>query len=429
VHFAFSKQLTCTVNDQFEASGMHLVSVRSLPLLANLSEAGSLYDHLHALCQFFEGKQPTLQDFLCAAYLFRHWEATGAETESKQALELLLRLTEALVGWSTEEIEPVVRDILSCMARCSLPFWKLMHGVLDRSLVESGRVPLGCHSDELCEFLLDFLNVSQAPEESTTRTLVLNSVRRSLRKLHDRSSTPCLLLLYDVCLEQLVMRYITEFPLEASLLPQLHRLSLVLEALELSSVCPEASRSYCQELDSVWRAAEALSEDSLEPVKSLLLDLLRTILRWSARYAAEDVLSADPLCLSDLLQSISQKYTRLLLPTLIHTLSLLDSCAHHPRYLPILPGSAQGKVLLLSRLAQVPSDLPAALVILTDTDNSQTLPKNTKALMLLQDISLDSRLVAYCVLHHVPLAIIAQVPSDVEGKTQVHIFEDSLDFV
>lgn len=410
-------------------SSTHHVSTRSLPLLVNLSEAGSLYDHLLALCQFFESKQPTLQDFLCAAYLFRHWEATGVETESKQALELLLRLTEALVGWSTEEIEPVVRDVLSCMGRCSVPFWKLMHGVLNRELVEAEKVPLGCHSDELFEFVLDFLNVSQAPGDSTTRTLVLNSVRRSLRKLRERSSTPCLLLLYDVCLEQLAMRYISEFSVETNLLSQLHLLSLELEALELSSVCPEACRSYCQELETVWQTAEVPSEASLEPIKSLLLDVLRTVLRWSASYVAENVLPPDPLRLSDLLQSTSCKYTGLLLPTLSRTLLQLDSGMHRPHYLPILPGSAQGKALLLSSLSQVPSDLPAVLVVLTDVPELHTLPKNIKAVILQRDIDLNSNLITYCLIHGIPLAISSHIPSEVQNKSQVFIFEDSLDFV
>ena len=431
VRFDFTNQLCCTIQDQFEVSSSHTITARCLPLFSNLTESGSSYDDIQVICEYFETRQPSLQDFLCAAFMFRNLSVSGLGSESKQSLEVMLRLVAALETWSSDEVEPVIRDILDSMALCNVSFWNLMHRILDRNVVESEKVPLGCHSPELHEFLLDLLNSSQVEVDSaacTKRIVVINSIRRCLRRLVTRSSTPCLILLYDVCLEQLTWKYAHDLAHENCLASQLHCLSLVLEALELSSVCSESFRTYSHGLESLWNCSELPCESSLETGKSLLLDLLRTVLAWKTDYIINYAVQSDPLQLSELLTSIIGKSLQLLFPLLSSILSLLDEHMHRPLYLPVVTGSAEGSIFQVSDVNQIPADAPSVIAVLPSLPLTPTLPVNIKAVIVQGCIDLTSALVTFCSIHSIPLLSTTQ-PLPTSTIRQVHIFEDSIDFI
>ena len=436
LHFSFTDQLTWTVQDSFEERSVHVIEPKArLPLLSSLADEGSVYDHLQVLCGYFEGRgrDATLMDYLAAAHLFRYWASKGKETESKQSLDLMLRLSETLLSYMTPEIEPIVRDIIEGMEKCSIPFWKVSHSVLDRDLVESGDVPLGCKSEELFEFLTDFLNVSEG-SDTTARTVVLNSVRRCLRKLRASSSTPDLLFLYDNCLSYAENKYTADFhPDSTRLLTALHRVTIILDALELSSICALEARQLSHALNDVWHSERDL-HGHMEPIKGLLVEATMTIVRWSARYANAEVApgEGDILGLKDLLGQIGRKAVRGLFPTLTHAMRLVDAAMLVPHYYPINPRTAEGKVVKLGSIMELPTVASPLIAIVSDVSQwRKALPDTLKAVIVVQDVDLSSKFVSQCLAQQIGLAVVSpdRIPSNVESRSQVHIFEDSLDFV
>ena len=437
VKFAFTKSVRWVVHDKFGVCAAHVLDLRvKYPLFEQLKEDGNLGEWLPIICRHFElrAENVTLEDFLVLDYLFRYCSGSPPIPESKFSLEHCLRLTELLIHHSTWEIEPLIHSILRGLSRCSVSFNKLSRTVLDRTLVESARVPMGCHSQEVFEFLIDYMNFSPAPEQATARTVILNGVRRSLRKMRERSATPELLLIYDIYLEDVTGAYIEDNFVRGSddnLLTEMHKITIILESLGLSGVCSEMTRGYISTLESVWHSNEMGSH--LESLKGLLLDILAAHIDWLSRYSRVEGLAhlEDPLDLKSQLGDIGTRYTHFLFPTLSRALLKLDQEMRTPHYIPLKTGTAVGKVVMVDRLEEIPTAYNSVIAILSQRADSTKLCENVKAVLMLKEIEFDSKLVAYCQAKQILLAVVSErrIPANVTSCVQVHVFQDSLSFV
>ena len=432
----FTNCMVVTVRDTLHHHENHsLDSRQGLPLLQYLSKDGTLYDHVRSLCDYMTTKAEhvTLKDYLALAHFFRYVTSTQKESDSMHIMQVLVKLTTCILQQSTEEIEPIVRDICSSMAACSLPLRKVMQKIIERSAVESSRVPLGCEAPEVFELVGILLNDSS--EEYMARALTINSVRRTLQKVRDRSSRPELLMLYDILLEETQMKYIEErFSTAgaANLVSEIHKLTIVLESLELSNVCSYELRSLRSSLDSIWRQHEE-SKEYFESIKGVLLDLLDTALSWLSKYSCPEAFQnlTDYIGIKDTLAGIGSKYVRLLMPIMSKSLKYLDRLMQVEHYIPLCKGTAVGKIVRVRSLTEVPAAYAAVIVILSESPTTNVVPESVKALIILMDIDFDSKLLSYCHSRKVVLAVVAKkrIPEHLEQCVQVHVFDDCIEFL
>lgn len=429
----FTNNLSVTVQDQLQRPETHHVDSRQgVSLLQELSEDGSLRDQVKCLSSYIvtRGDNVTLKDLLALTHYFRHVESQHRPSESRHLQQSLLKLAGALVQVSTEEIEPVVRDILWHMAACCLPLRLLMQSITDRSAVESGRLGLG-RASQLADLLGHLFNDSS--EEYMARSLTLNAVRRTLRRLKPRCREE-VTWFYDIWLEETQLRYIEErFSVagSANLPAEVHKLTIILEALELSCVCSSELAALRTSLESIWQPHEE-SRDFLESVKGVLIDLLDTVLRWLARYSFPEALQAfpDQLGLRDTLVTIGSKYLRVLLPILWETLLCTDRLMQVDHYVPLCKGTAIGKVLEIDSLGDIPSNYSAVIAVLKREASGHSVPESVKAILLLTE-QLDSKLLTYCHAHHIVLALVSSrlLPERLDLCVQVHVFDDCIEFL
>lgn len=429
----FTNTLSISVQDTLpRPETHHLDSRQGVSLLQELSEDGSLRDHAKSLGSYMsaKGDNVTLKDLLALAHYFRYVQTQCRPSDSRHLQQSLLKLAGTLVQISTEEIEPVVRDILGNMAACCQPLRLLMQSITDRSAVESGRLGLGRDS-ELADLLGHLFNDSS--EEYMARSLTLNAVRRTLRRLKLRCRTE-VAWYYDIWLEETQLRYIEErFPTagSANLPAEVHKLTIILEALELSCVCTSELAAIRKSLESIWQPHEE-SKEFLESVKGVLLDLLDTVLRWLARYSAPEALQAfpDQLGLRDTLLAIGSKYLRVLLPILWQTLLCADRLMQVNHYIPLCKGAAIGKVLEVDSFADVPATYTSVVAVLKREPTGHSVPESVKAILLMTE-QLEAKLLTYCHVHHIVLAHVSRslLPERLDLCVQVHVFDDCIEFL
>ena len=430
----FTNTLSITITDVLQRVETHRVSSRQgMPILQELAIDGSLRDHVKVLSAYITGRgdNTTLKDLLLLAHFFRFIETQRRPSESRHVQQYLLKLATTLVQLSTEEIEPVVRDIIWHMAACCQPLRLMMQSITERSTVETGRLGFS-RASELIDLLENLLNDSS--EECMTRALTLNAVRRSLQRIKSRTRRVEIALLYDIWLEETQLRYIEERFSVAdapNLEAEVHKLTIILEALELSGVCSYEMATLRTSLESIWQPHEQ-SREFLESVKGVLLDLLDTVLRWLGRYSSPEALqnSPDPLNLRETLAAIGARYVQVLLPILWQTLVFADRMMQVDHYVPLCKGAAIGKVLEVESLADIPAAYTAVVAVLRQEPTAHSVPDRVKAILLITE-QLDAKLLTYCHAHRVVLALVSRrlLPERLDVYVQVHVFDDSIEFL
>ena len=426
VRFAVTDKLKWTVTDRLDTPIAHILDIRKqLPVFSCLPDLPHLQSSLDTLARYCSNKLHNLSllDFLGLDYLFRNWAEKGLETDSPESLEAAFRLCHSLRLVATKEIQPIVRDLLLHLCRTNRPLLHATQSILDRGTIEGHRLTLGCsHAKDLYECLHEYFNISDTSQEAAaTRTLVLTSVRRSLGRLSGKSSEPDLLFLYDICLEDLQLVYMRDCFTRVETSSQgLHQLGIILEALELSEVCSVQCREYRQALESFWH-----SESSVSLLKPVLLELLRTFVQWKQKFRKCEVMGSDPLGLHEQLEGISDRYMQALLPALQATLLLIDTDQGQSLYLPINPGTAVGKIVLLKRLSDLQGTYPATIVVL-DGEAETGWPLSVRALVVQREVGVE--VVAECLERKVALAVVGR-GEDWQGKVQVTVGEHSIEFL
>lgn len=427
VRFAVTDKLKWTVTDRLDIPTAHILDIRKeFPVFSCLPDLPHLPSSLDILARYSSTKLHSLSllDFLGLDYLFRNWAEKGLESDSPESLDTAFRLCRSLRLAATSEIQPIVRDLLLHLSRTNLSLLHSTQSILNRSTVEGHRLVLGCsHSKDLYECLQEYFNISDTSQgAAATRTLVLTSVRRGLGRLSGKSSEPDLLYLYDICLEDLQLTYMKDcFTRTETSSQGLHQLGIILEALELSEVCSAQCREYRQALESFWH-----SECSASVLKPVLLELLRTFVQWNQKFRQCEVMGSDPLGLSEQLECISDRYMQALLPALQATLRLIDKDQGQRLYLPINPGTAVGKILLLKRLSDLQGTYPATIVVL-DGEAETGWPASVRALVVQREVGVE--VVAECLERKVALAVVDQGEMDWLGKAQVTVGENAIEFL
>jgi len=340
------------------------------------------------------------------AYLLKWWGETGVSGEEKLVLEQTLRLAELLYQHNSKEIQPLLREIMRLLASCSRTFRQLQQSILTRRMVEQAKLPLGCHCEELLDTLSEYFNLSShGSQEPKARLVLLNPIRRYLQQLETRSSAPSLLKIYDVWLEEVQLEYCkASVSAGSELVSDLHTLTLVMEALEISGVGGEKARGFRRAVEGAWDASDV----DYVGVRGVLREVMAMYLDWLGKYADAESLNSnrEPLPLYPVLTDILQRYSLCILPLLSRLLSNLDHLLSTPFYIPLVCGTATGKVIATSRLTDLPQSY-SSLILLTPHLSTSTpcLPSSVKAIILTRETDIDVRLVAYCRGRKMVLAI------------------------
>lgn len=366
-----------------------------------------------------------LKDLLVLAHLLKSWGEAGWQGEEKLILEQVLRLVEVLCQHNSWETQPLLREIMRLLAGCSRAFRQLQQSILTRRMVEQAKLPLGCHCTELLDILSDYFNLSpHGSQEPAARLILLNSIRRYLQRLETRSAAPSLLKIYDVWLEEVQLDYCkASIGASAELLSDLHILTLVMEALEMSGVGWDKAKVYRRALEGGWYASDV----DYEAVRGVVREVLAMYLDWLGKYADAEGLNSnrEPLPLYPVLTDILQRYSLCILPLLSRLLLSLDHKLSSVHYIPLVCGTATGKVT--DKLTDLP--LYSACIFLTPhLSNPISLPSSVKAVILTSQGEIDARLVAYCRGRKMVLAVAVDClppPTCVE----VHVSPSALTFM
>lgn len=427
VTFLFTHQQRWTVCDRLTDFHTHVLDPSvHFPLLQELKPDSALRERLREVRQYFERKRGKvkLRDLMVLAHLLKVWGGAGMQGEEKLILEQVLRLTEVLYQHNLREIQPLLREIMRLLAGCCGAFRQLQQSILTRSIVEQAKLPLGCHCTELLDILSDYFNLSpHGSQEPAARLLLLNSIRRYLQRLETRSAAPSLLKIYDVWLEEVQLDYCKAcVSASAGLMSDLHTLTLVMEALEMSGVGWDKARVY-------RRTLEDASDVDYEAVRGVVREVLAMYLEWLEKYVEAEGLSSnrEPLPLYPVLTDILQRYSLCVLPLLSRLLLSLDrklACVH---YIPLVCGTATGKVTVAARLKDLPT-YSAHILLTPHLSSAPSLPPSVKAVILTSEGEIDARLVAYCRGRKMVLAVAVDClppPTCVE----VHVFPSTLTFM
>lgn len=430
----FTNTYSLTVLDTIDTQGSHIEDSRySAPIFRELAETWNIYKHVQSMNKYLlqRAERVSLRDYLAVAHFFRFVSSSYSESDSIHLERELVKLIVVIMKQSTEEIEPIVRDICCSMAAFSCHLRTTMQRITDRSAVEGAKVPLGCEAPVVLDLVAQLL--SDTSQQYMARAIIINSVRRTLAKLRGKSRKPELLLLYDVWLEETEMKYMEERFEDAgadNLASELHKIVIILESLELNGVSPKETAALRTQLEAVWKDSIDKVEN-LQAFKAILLELVELMMAWLSRYANPQALSSwtDQIGLKETLGSIGAKFTHPLLLAISKTLRYLDRTLGEPHYLPLCKGIAVGKVVQLRALSEVPVAYASVIAVLTEMPSSWSLPESVRAIVLHGQQHLDSRLLASCCARRVVLAQVTSLPARVETCVQVNVLDEGVKFL
>ena len=255
------------------------------------------------------------------------------------------------------------------------------------------------------------------------RVIVLNSIRETLRGLEKSSTRPELLLMYDVWISVLQRSYIESLFLSSdpTNIPNLlHQVSILAEYSQLGGVCPE-----------IFTLAEGIQENpNPMETRSVLVRMLETTTWWLARYveAAKTMENEDLLGLKQTLIGVGIDTVEMLFPVIYRALYAVSHSIGPTFAMGLCLGTADGKVMSLPGLEEIPSDHSAIIALIKPTKALSTaISLQVKGVVQVGDSYLCSQVVAHCLHHNLPFGIVTRDWRDkAEHKSELLVTQDKV---
>lgn len=200
-----------------------------------------------------------------------------------------------------------------------------------------------------------------------------------------------------------------------------------MEVFELSGICPDQTRVYRKTLEESCYSNPV----DYESLRTLACEILAMYMDWLGKYILTEETEAyqRPLLLNTVITDVIDRYSHCLFPLFTSLIRSLSQRLGAPYYLPLVLGTATGKV----HFSNSGLDLPTAyfsLILMTPhlPAHPSSLPSSVQALILTRDQAIDPRFITHCKARHLLLAISLDcVPAPT--AVEVHVTSGGVTFM